>query len=69
MAMEIRRRITGDDNTSAHDGLILCIAYNQHRREIFTGAQDNLVKTWLSETGEHVRTLMEHKGWVTGLAF
>ena len=69
MAMEIRRTICGPNDTSAHDGPILCVAYNPARREIFTGSQDTLIKTWLSETGEHVRTLQEHKGWVTGLAF
>jgi WD40 repeat protein len=69
MAMEIRRIITGPNDTSAHDGLILCVAYNPQRREIFTGSQDTTIKTWLSETGEHVRTLVEHKGWVTGLAY
>ena len=64
MAMEIRRTIN-----DAHDGTILCVAYNPQRREIFTGAQDNLIKVWLSETGELLRTLQEHAGWVTGLAF
>ena len=69
MAMEIRRTITGPDGSPAHDGQILCIAYNPLRREISTGSADTTIKTWLSETGDHVRTLAEHKGWVTGLAF
>ena len=69
MAMEIRRTISGPNDTPAHDAPILCVAYNPARREIFTGSQDTTIKTWLSETGEHVRTLQEHKGWVTGLAF
>lgn len=67
--MEVRREIKGPDGGSAHDGQILCVAYNPLRREIFTGSQDMTIKTWLSETGEFVRTLLEHKGWVTGLAF
>ena len=57
MAMEIRRVITGPNDTSAHDGPILCVAYNAARREIYTGSQDTLIKTWLSESGEHVHTL------------
>ena len=69
MAMEVRRVLTGPDGGSAHDGHILCVAYNPLRREISTGSQDTTIKTWLSETGEHVRTLREHNGWVTGLAF
>ena len=69
MAMEIRRTITSPDGSPAHDGQILCIAYNPLRREISTGSADTTIKTWLSETGDHVRTLAEHKGWVTGLAF
>jgi len=67
--MEIRRKITSPDGSAAHDGPILCVAYNPFRREISTGSQDMTIKTWLSETGEHVRTLQEHKGWVTGLVF
>ena len=64
MAMEVRRTIA-----DAHEGAILCVAYNAQRREIFTGSQDNLIKVWLSESGELLRTLQEHAGWVTGLAF
>lgn len=67
--MEIRRTITSPDGSPAHDGHILCIAFNPLRREISTGSADTKVKTWLSETGEHVRTLAEHKGWVTGLVY
>ena len=69
MAMEIRRVICGPNDTPAHEQQILCVAYNPARRELFTGSADTTIKTWLSETGEHVRTLVEHKGWVTGLAF
>ena len=64
MAMEVRRVIA-----DAHHEPILCVAYNAQRREIFTGSQDTTIKVWLSETGEHLRTLTEHAGWVTGLAF
>ena len=64
MAMEIRRVIS-----DAHDQPILAVAYNPLRREIFTGSQDTTIKVWLSETGELLRTLHEHAGWVTGLAF
>ena len=68
--MEVRRTIT--EAHTSKDGkpaAVLCVAYNPQRREIFTGAQDNLIKVWLSETGEQLRTLQEHAGWVTGLAF
>eukprot|EP00966_Prymnesium_polylepis_P143252 3306632-Prymnesium_polylepis.2 len=64
MAMEVRRTIA-----DAHEGAILCVAYNAQRREIFTGSQDTLIKVWLAESGELLRTLQEHAGWVTGLAF
>jgi WD40 repeat protein len=64
MAMEIRRCI-GD----AHDQAILSVTYNPQRREIFTGSQDTTIKVWLSETGELLRVLSEHAGWVTGLTF
>jgi len=62
--MEVRRTIA-----DAHEGAILCVAYNAQRREIFTGSQDTLIKVWLAESGELLRTLQEHAGWVTGLAF
>ena len=64
MAMEIRRTIA-----DAHDASILCVAYNPQRREIFTGAQDTLIKAWSSESGTCERVLTEHQGWVTGLAY
>jgi len=64
MALEKRGQII-----DAHDQAILCVAYNPQRREIFTGSQDNTIKVWQSETGDPVRTLQEHAGWVTGLAF
>jgi WD40 repeat protein len=69
MAMEVRRVLMSPDGSSAHEGLILCIAYNPLRREIFTGSQDTTIKAWASETGELVRTLSEHQGWVTGLVY
>jgi len=69
MAMEIRRTITSPDGSPAHDGQILCIAFNPLRKEISTGSQDTTIKTWVSETGDYVRTLNEHKGWVTGLVY
>ena len=52
MAMEIRRTISGPNDTPAHDAPILCVAYNPARREIFTGSQDTTIKAWQSETGE-----------------
>ena len=64
MSMEVRRVIH-----DCHDQPVLCVAYNPQRREIFTGSQDTTIKVWLSETGEHLRTLQEHAGWVTGLAY
>ena len=64
MALEIRRTIT-----DAHSEPILCVAYNPQRRELFSGSQDSTIKVWAAETGEHIRTLNEHAGWVTGLAF
>ena len=46
MAMEIRRVISGPGDTPAHDGLILCVAYNPARRELFTGSADNTGIIW-----------------------
>ena len=64
MSMEVRRVIH-----DCHDQPVLCVAYNPQRREIFTGSQDTTIKVWLSETGELLRTLQEHAGWVTGLVY
>jgi WD40 repeat protein len=37
--MEVRRVIR-----DAHEGSILCVAYNSHRRELITGGQDGAIK-------------------------
>jgi hypothetical protein len=39
MALDVSRVIVG-----AHDEPILCIAFNKQRRELYSGAQDGLVK-------------------------
>lgn len=62
--MEIRRTIS-----EVHEQPVLCVAYNPAQRHIFTGSQDSTIKCWHSENGEHVRTLKQHAGWVTGLVY
>jgi len=64
MALEIRKVIT-----DVHEQAVLCVAYNPHQRQIFTGSQDSTIKCWQSENGDLVRTLTNHAGWVTGLEF
>lgn len=39
MAMEIRTVIEG-----AHDGKVLCTAYNKAKNELYTGGEDHLIK-------------------------
>lgn len=39
MAFEVRRVIT-----CAHEEQILCVAYNLNKKELYSGAQDGLIK-------------------------
>ena len=64
MAMEVRR-VIGD----AHDLPVLCAAYNRSRREVYSGAQDALIKAWDADSGRPLRVMAGHKGWVTDLCF
>ena len=64
MALDVSRVIT-----NAHDEPILCIAFNKARRELYSGAQDGLIKVWEADTGSFVRQQEGHKGWVTDLMY
>eukprot|EP00873_Tetraselmis_striata_P008067 jgi/Tetstr1/428331/TSEL_018366.t1 len=64
MAMMISTVVEG-----AHDGKILCCAFNAARNEIFTGGEDHLVKVWNARSGDLVNTVKGHKGWVTCLVY
>eukprot|EP00741_Cyanophora_paradoxa_P019100 tig00021122_g18442.t1 len=64
MSLEVRRVLH-----EAADSNILSVAINPFRRELYTGLADSRIKVWHSETGEFLRTLHEHSGWVTGLIY
>jgi WD40 repeat protein len=64
MALDVSKVIT-----DAHDEPILCIAFNKQRRELFSGAQDGLIKMWEADTGSFIRKLEGHRGWVTDLMY
>ena len=53
----------------AHGMQITCCAFNEARRELFSGGQDALIKVWDVESGKLLRTLTGHSGWVTDLLF
>ncbi|EPZ34260.1 hypothetical protein O9G_001873 [Rozella allomycis CSF55] len=52
-----------------HSKSITCIAYHPIRKEIFTGSEDSSIKVWDIDTGKHLATLSEHKGWITSLYY
>ncbi|KAK3240375.1 hypothetical protein CYMTET_49778 [Cymbomonas tetramitiformis] len=64
MALEVKKVIN-----EAHEQPIMCVAYNKMRKEIFSGAQDGLIKVWDGESGKLLRTQVGHKGWVSDLLF
>jgi hypothetical protein len=39
------------------------------RREIFLGFEDGVIKSIDADTGKHVQTYNEHKGWVTSFLY
>lgn len=64
MALEVKSEIS-----NAHEEPIMCAAYNRHRREVYSGAQDGLIKVWEADSGKLVRTQAAHKGWVSDLLY
>ena len=48
---------------------ILCVAYNPFHKELYSGSQDCLIKAWDAQTGQLLRKLSGHGGWVTDLLF
>mmetsp|Transcript_34014 Transcript_34014/g.57193 ORF Transcript_34014/g.57193 Transcript_34014/m.57193 type:complete len:788 (+) Transcript_34014:49-2412(+) len=64
MALDIKRVIL-----DASESSILSVAFNPHKRELYAGCGDGKIKVWSSETGEYIRTLQEHSGWVTGMLY
>ena len=64
MACEVRKVIE-----EAHDMPILCVAYNNIRKELYSGGQDSLIKVWEVETGRNIRKQSGQMGWVTTMFY
>ena len=64
MSMSIKFRVN-----KAHEKNILAIAYNIHRREIYTASEETAIKVWEADTGKYVGSLQGHLGWVTALLY
>eukprot|EP00891_Asterochloris_glomerata_P008102 jgi/Astpho2/8102/fgenesh1_pg.00120_%23_63_t len=64
MAMRISTILPG-----AHDFQVLCVAYNPFHGELYSGAQESVIKVWDAVTGQLLRRLTGHKGWVTDLLY
>lgn len=48
---------------------VLCVAYNPFHGELYSGAQESVIKVWDAVTGQLLRRLTGHKGWVTDLLY
>ena len=48
---------------------VLCVAYNPFHGELYSGAQESVIKAWDAVTGQLLRRLTGHKGWVTDLLY
>jgi len=55
--------------SDAHEQPVTCVALNKFRRELYSGAQDGLIRVWDVETGRQMRVQAGHKGWVTDMLF
>lgn len=64
MAMSVKFRVS-----KAHEKNILAIAYNIHRREIYTASEETSIKVWEADSGKYAGTLQGHMGWVTALHY
>jgi hypothetical protein len=52
-----------------HSRQITAIGSSFVRREIFLGYEDGIVKSVEIDTGKHIQTYAEHKGWVTSFLY
>jgi WD40 repeat protein len=55
-------------NTKAKNG-IFTIAYSPDGSKIISGGGDNLIKVWDAESGQEIRTLSGHTGWIYSAAY
>ncbi|BBN08823.1 hypothetical protein MPTK1_4g14760 [Marchantia polymorpha subsp. ruderalis] len=53
----------------AHSMLVLCVAVNSARSEIYSGGRDCLIKVWDIESGKLLRKQQQHSNWITTLLF
>ncbi|KAH9545031.1 hypothetical protein CY35_12G027600 [Sphagnum magellanicum] len=64
MAMKTTVRIA-----EAHHLPLQCCCYNYDRNEVFSGAQDCLIKVWDIESGRQLRVQEHHTNWVMDLLY
>ena len=50
-----------------HSSLVRTFQVDEISKKIITGSTDNTIKIWNLETGECLKTLEDHKGWVTSI--
>ena len=64
MAMQLRRVLQ-----DLHPTPITAVAYNAHKRELYTGSTEPQIKVWDSETGRFNRYLNGHKGTISAILY
>jgi WD40 repeat protein len=52
-----------------HPKAITCIVHHIGRKEILTGSEDSLIRSWDSDTGRQTGVFSGHSGWVTSLVY
>lgn len=52
-----------------HIKSITSVAAHIARREIYLGFEDGCIKSLEADTGKHVQTYQEHKGWITSFLY
>ncbi|ORZ33212.1 quinon protein alcohol dehydrogenase-like superfamily [Catenaria anguillulae PL171] len=65
--MELKCVVSPD----AHPKPITCIAYHLVRREVFTGCEDSIIRSWDTDSGTPrlTATFEGHTGWVTAMVY
>jgi len=52
-----------------HTGAVWSVAFSENGDRVISGSKDNTVKVWSAKTGELIKTLRGHAGWVRSCRF
>ena len=60
-------KLIRDFNKNGHTKLIRSIQVDEKSNKIISASEDDTIKIWNLKTGECLKTMTDHKGWVTSI--